>query len=73
MRTKKTQDTYGEPVIMQIGNCTARVYHPILTEEERERRMNALKKGCSRFMLAWEESRQKAKKEEEQKKEELGQ
>ena len=38
----KTQDTYQEPKIFTYPGLVARVYRPILTEEERTRRMKAI-------------------------------
>jgi acyl-coenzyme A thioesterase PaaI-like protein len=66
MRTKKVKDTYGEPEILHVGNNVVKVYHPILTDEERERRMNAFKAGCARFMMALEESHRQEQKKAEQ-------
>lgn len=44
-------DVYGEPEIIKEGNIIARVYSPILTDEERERRMEEIKKACVRIVL----------------------
>lgn len=33
------RDTYMEPTVIKKPNATIRVYRPILTEEERKRRM----------------------------------
>ena len=35
----KTQDTYQEPIVIKSETAIVRVYRPILTEEERARRM----------------------------------
>ena len=35
-------DKYHEPIIITFPNMVARVYRPILTEEERTRRMRAI-------------------------------
>lgn len=43
-------DVYGEPRIMVIGNVIAKVYHPILTEEERERRMKEIAKAAAELL-----------------------
>lgn len=48
----KNQDIYSEPKVFTYENCIVRVYSPVLTEEERERRMNALKKTTANFMKA---------------------
>lgn len=44
-------DVYGEPEIIKSGNIIAKVYSPILTDEERERRMDAIKKACVRIVM----------------------
>ena len=60
----KCQDTYKDEVkTMVLPYCTARVFFPILTEEERERRMNRLKKATIDFLLAVEKSEKNKKKE----------
>lgn len=38
----KTQDVYQEPKIFTYPGLVARVYRPIITEEERARRMKAI-------------------------------
>ena len=45
-------DIYGEPEIIQTENIIARVYSPILTNEERERRMNLIKKASVQMVLS---------------------
>lgn len=45
-----SKDVYGEPIIIQRGNCTARVYSPILTEEEYNRRMDAIKRAAAQLV-----------------------
>ena len=47
-------DRYGEPVIIEGNNIIARVYSPILTEEEYNRRMEQIKKAAARFLLSKE-------------------
>lgn len=44
-------DVYGEPEIIKSGNIIAKVYSPILTDEERERRMEKIKQACVRLVL----------------------
>jgi hypothetical protein len=46
-----SKDVYGEPEIIKEGNIIAKVYSPILTDEERERRMEEIKKACVRLVL----------------------
>ena len=45
-------DIYGEPEIIKSGNIIARVYSPILTEKERERRMELIKKASVSLVLS---------------------
>lgn len=47
-------DTYGEPVIIEENNIIVRVYSPILTEEEYNRRMEQIKKAAVRLLLSKE-------------------
>lgn len=53
------KDVYGEPEIIKMGNIVARCYTPILTDEERERRMERIKQAAVRLVLSAE--RQKGK------------
>lgn len=48
------KDTYGEPTIIQKNNIIARVYSPILTEEEYNRRMEDIKQAAIRLLLSKE-------------------
>ena len=45
-------DVYGEPVIIKKNNIVAKVYSPILTDEERERRMEKIKQAAIRLVLS---------------------
>ena len=45
-------DTYGEPIIIEVNNNVARFYSPILTDEERERRMERIKQAAVRLVLS---------------------
>ena len=45
-------DIYGEPEIIQRENIIARVYSPILTEQEKERRMTAMRKASVSMVLS---------------------
>lgn len=45
-------DIYGEPEIIKMGNIVARVYTPILTEEERDRRLDLVKKAAVSLVLS---------------------
>lgn len=48
---------YDEPTVFEFPNMTVRVYRPILTEEERKRRMKEIEKAAVELVL----SRDKAK------------
>lgn len=48
------KDVYGEPEIIKKGNIIAKVYSPILTDEEREKRMERIKQACVRLVLSAE-------------------
>ena len=45
-------DIYGEPEIIRENNIIAKVYSPILTEEERERRMELIKQASVSLVLS---------------------
>ena len=47
-------DIYGEPKIIKGNNIVAKVYSPILTVEERERRMERIKHASIRLILSKE-------------------
>jgi hypothetical protein len=46
----KKQDTYGEPKIITYPGIVAKVYSPILTEEERQRRMAQIAKSAANLL-----------------------
>lgn len=50
-------DTYGEPTIIKVNNNVAKVYSPILTDEERERRMERIKKAAIDLVLSVDEKK----------------
>jgi hypothetical protein len=47
-------DIYGEPEIIKYKNIVATVYSPILTDEERKRRMEKIKQAAVRLVLSKE-------------------
>ena len=47
-------DIYCEPEIFKHGNIIATVYSPILTEEERNKRMERIKQAAIRLVLSKE-------------------
>ena len=57
MNMKKSQDIYMEPEVYRHNNCIVRVYRPILTEEERARRMEAIKKAAVDLVIAAEKAK----------------
>ena len=46
----KQKDTYGEPKTYACNGIIAKVYSPILTEEERQRRMAQIAKSAERLL-----------------------
>lgn len=46
----KNKDTYGEPKTFEFPGCIALVYSPILSEEERARRMAQIVKSAERLL-----------------------
>ena len=61
----KNQDVYAEPRIFKHPGCTVIVYQPILTDEERARRMKEIEKAAAVLIL----EHYKIKKQEEKKNE----
>lgn len=48
----KNNDIYGEPEIIRYKNIIATVYSPILTDEERNKRMERIKQAAIRLVLS---------------------
>lgn len=46
------KDIYGEPEVIKYKNTIATVYSPILTDEERARRMEVIKQATVRLVLS---------------------
>ena len=44
---------------IEFPNCVARIYRSVITEEERNRRIEALKKATANFLLAAERAKHK--------------
>ena len=44
-------DIYGEPEIIKHKNIIAKVYSPILTDKEKERRMEIIKQAAVRLVI----------------------
>lgn len=53
----RKQDEYKLDRTFTFPNAVVRVYRPVITEEERTRRMNNLKEATARFMMAVEKER----------------
>ena len=47
---QKQQDTYAEPKTYIFPNAVVRVFRPILTPEERERRMKQIAKSAAELL-----------------------
>ena len=45
-------DIYGEPEVIKSGNIIAKVYSPILPEQEKERRLTAMRKASVSMVLS---------------------
>ena len=45
-------DIYGEPEIITYKNIVAKVYSPILTEQERTKRIERIKQAAIRLVLS---------------------
>lgn len=55
----KSQDVYGEPMIFNFPGMTVRVYRPILTDEERARRMKRIEEAAAAVLIEQEQRRRK--------------
>lgn len=52
-------DVYGEPEIIEYKNIIAKVYSPIITDEEQERRREIIKQAAVRLVLSQEDTKGK--------------
>ena len=50
LRVSKCQDVYQEPIIMNTLGCVVRIYRPVLTEDERTKRMQAISKAAEKVL-----------------------
>lgn len=46
------KDTYSNPITIKVGNVIGQVYSPVLTEEEYNKRMEAIKKAAVRLVMS---------------------
>lgn len=49
---KQAQDRYTEPQTMTFPGVIVKVHRPVLDEEERERRMQCIRKAAERVLVA---------------------
>jgi hypothetical protein len=47
---EKQKDTYSEPKTFELPGAVVKVYFPILTEEERKRRMAQIAESAARLL-----------------------
>lgn len=47
----QSQDVYGEPRVFKFPGLTAYVYQPILTDEERARRMKIIEAAAAAVLI----------------------
>lgn len=52
-------DVYGEPEIIEYKNIIAKVYSPIISDEEQERRREIIKQAAVRLVLSQEDTKGK--------------
>lgn len=59
---QKQKDIYREKpdAVLNIDGCTVRVWHPILSQEERERRMRRIAEAAAKLLIAEEWNRAEA-------------
>ena len=50
----KVKDTYQEPKTIELPGAVVKVYSPILTEEERKRRMERIAKSAEALLKSAE-------------------
>jgi hypothetical protein len=43
-------DTYEEPKIIAFSNMVVRIYRPILTPDEKEKRMKSIRNAAARLL-----------------------
>ena len=50
----KVPDTYQEPIILEFPNARVRVFRPVLSKEERERRMKIIHNAAADLLKSLE-------------------
>lgn len=48
-RSIVNEDTYSEPTVIQVNHIRVTVHSPVLTDEERNKRINTIKAAVSRL------------------------
>lgn len=56
---KTCQDVYMEPEIFRYDNCVIRVHRPILSDEERKRRIEQIKRAAISLITEAEKNKEK--------------
>lgn len=57
----KSQDVYGDPRVFKFPGMTVRVYQPILTDDERARRMKRIEQAAAAVLIEEEQKLMKRK------------
>lgn len=57
----QSQDVYGEPRVFKFPGLTAYVYQPILTDEERARRMKIIEAAAAAVLIEQEKLKRRKK------------
>ncbi len=50
----KVPDTYHDPITLDFPNAKVRVFSPVLSEEERKRRMNVIHNAAADLLKSLE-------------------
>ena len=50
----KVPDTYQEPIILEFPNARVRVFRPVLSEEEKKRRMKIIHNAAANLLKSLE-------------------
>lgn len=60
----QSQDVYGEPRVFKFTGLTAYVYQPILTDEERARRMKIIEAAAAAVLIEQEKLKRRKREHE---------
>ena len=50
----KVPDTYHDPIILDLPNAKVRIFRPVLSEEERKRRMKIIHNAAADLLKSLE-------------------